>query len=277
MGVNKNKDGNWEWEPTRKHINPVYKEALVKYLNNLDPLFNKAKEKCEFEFVLSLLRIKGIEDPGWDTYENTQEVFRCMSYLKTKIKDFNTIRHVYLWLYGHIVEASVPYEILANLINAISGKRFIIDNFPDKARGKHTIPLLPAEKIDKLKEMAAQANINWFVLPLEDFFDRELRNAIFHSDYTLYEGEVRIRKPIKVYSTDEISSLINKALAYHEAFSSLYLIHIGLYQEPKRIPVHPAFSRDPGEEALTIIRKGYGLIGIKDNWTNPSLTRIGPF
>lgn len=267
MKVIKNQDGNWGWGPTRKKINPVYKESLIKHLNNLDPLFIKAKEKCEFEFILTLFRTRGVEDPGWDSYENTREVFRCISKLKNKVSDFDRIRHIYLWLYGHIIEASEPYEILANLINVISARRYSIENFPDNVRGKYKYPQSPLQKIDRLITMATPVNVSQFVIPLRDLIDRELRNAIFHSDYALYEGEVRIKKPIKSYSSIEINAIINKALAYHEAFEFIYLTHLNSYQEPKIIPVHPEFSRDPNEKAITIIRNGYGLVGLKDNWT----------
>ena len=283
MSVIKNKNGIWEWKSKGKRFNPIYKEAVIKYLNNLDPLFEKAKETCEFEFILTLLRVRGLQDPGWDPYENTLEVFRCIYKIKNKVRDFNTIRHIYLLLYGHIIEASEPYEILANLINVVSGGRFIIDNFPDKSRGRYKIPQSPSEKIDKLKEAANRINLGQTIFPLEDIFDRELRNAIFHSDYSLYNGEVRIRKPVKSYSHEEINTIINKALAYHEAFSNLYFMHIKMYEEPKVIPVHPEFSDDPSERAITIIRKGYGLVGMKDNWSEEEIKmghiphRIGRF
>lgn len=283
MSVIKNKEGIWEWEAERKRFNPVYKDSVIKYLNSLDPLFERAKETCEFEFILTLLRVSGLQDPGWDSYENTLEVFRCISKIKNKVREFKTIRHIYLLLYGHILEASEPYEILANLINVVSGGRFIIDNFPDKSRGKYKIPQSPSEKIDKLKEMANSLNLGQAIFPLEDIFDRELRNAIFHSDYSLYNGEVRIRKPVKSYSHDEINTILNKALAYHEAFSNLFFMYIRMYEEPKIIPVHPGFSNDPNEKAITIIRKGYGLVGLKDKWSKEELEmghiphRIGRF
>lgn len=48
-----------------------------------------------------------------------------------KIRDFETQRYLFLWLYGHIIEASEPYEIAANLITIIDGERFNINNFKE--------------------------------------------------------------------------------------------------------------------------------------------------
>ena len=42
---------------------------------------------------------------------------------------------------------------------------------------------------------------------------------------------------------------------------------ISQYQEPKVIDVHPGFKSFENEKGMVIVRKGYGAVGIKDNWT----------
>jgi len=263
------------WEIRGKTKDPlIYRNSVEKYLNCFDPLFEKAKNKSEFEFIFTLFRFRGLQDAGWDPWENTLEAFDRLTRLKMKIRDFKTIRHLFLWLYGHIVEASEPYETVANLINIIDGKRFTGTNFPPKKIGKYIVPKSPSEKIDTLIKMATKINMSDSVFPFQDVFDRELRNAIFHSDYVLYGNEVRLPKVgTKVYSHDEIQSLINKALAYFATFKNLISIHIKSYQSPKVISVHPEFDSDPRVKAKTIIRKGYGLAGLKDNWTIDELKK----
>ena len=60
----------------RKHKwNSIHRESLLKYLNCLDPLFEKAKTTSEFEFMCTLLRVEGIKSAGWDPWENTVDVF----------------------------------------------------------------------------------------------------------------------------------------------------------------------------------------------------------
>lgn len=121
------------------------------------------------------------------------------------------------------------------------------------------------------------------VNPLIEVLDSCLRNAIFHSDYSLYNAEVRIMNPAKIYSNKEITALLNRGLAYFEVLMTLYNGYILSYDRPKIIPVHKDFGDFTNEKAVTIIRKGFGLIGLKHNWTKEQIKkgyipyRIGKF
>lgn len=264
MPIIRNKNKAWEITGDTSKWNSVYRDSVIKYLNCLDPLFEKAKNTSEFEFVQVLIRVRSQQDAGWDSWENTLEVFSGMMKLGGKIKNFKTRRHLFLWLYGHIVEASEPYEIIANLINIIDGRRFNVENFPDKS-GR---PQSPAEKIDALVKTAQKINMAGSTFPFQDIYNRELRNAIFHSDYVLYGDEVRLPKGHgRKCSNEEIQLLINKSLAYFESLRNLISLYIRNYESPVVIPVSREFSNDPQEMAVTIIRKNYGVVGLKDNWT----------
>lgn len=72
MSIVKDLKGGWDFKNIPKSFNPIYKESLIKYFNTFGPLFNKAKSKSEFEFVLTLLRFRGLKDPGWG------EEFLCL-------------------------------------------------------------------------------------------------------------------------------------------------------------------------------------------------------
>lgn len=272
IGAIKIEDGRCRFKVSLGLV-PVFKESLEGYARALAPLFEKAQKTCEFEFILTLLRVRGIEDAGWDAYENTEKAFNLILGQLKRIKDFETKRHLLLWLYGHTVEASEPYEIVANLINIVKGKRWNMNNFPDRVKGNYRKPLSVAEKIRKLERMAQDINMPEVISPFVDIFDRNLRNAVFHSDYSLFGDEVRIRDPVRVYSNQEITDLFNKAIAHFIVFSELLRAYIASYDKPKIIPVHPEFSRDPKEKTITIIREGYGLVGLKDNWTEDELKR----
>jgi hypothetical protein len=47
----------------------------------LADLFRRTKQKDEFEFTSTLLRIMGIESAGWDTLEETVALFDDLSCL----------------------------------------------------------------------------------------------------------------------------------------------------------------------------------------------------
>jgi hypothetical protein len=58
---------------------------------------------------------------------------------------------------------------------------------------------------------------------MREIWDRELRNAIFHSDYSVHGAEVRFKKDgyPQVYGHEQITTLVNRALAYFDALRFL--------------------------------------------------------
>lgn len=247
--------------------NAAYKKELLNALNSFGPVFSAAKQKSEFEFISALLRVRGVIGPGWDPWENTVEVVEKMQGLHEKA-DYESSVHLLLWIYGHIVEASEPYEILMNMLGIAGGGRWLIKNFQDRTfkNGKKN-PLSPSEKIEILRTRAKQVGQSAGMAPLNGLVDKNLRNAIFHSDYSTHNGNVRISQPSKEYSRDEIYSMANHAIAYFEAIKFLIKTARAEYKKPKVVSVPVQFSGDRDEQAITMVREGEGLIGIKDNWT----------
>lgn len=263
--------GNWVCGKIPRNSNPIYIESLTVYLNCLDPLFSKAKQASNFEFILTLLDISGTKDCGWDASETTQEIFKTFNSLKKRIKYSDEQTYVFLLLYGLIVEASFIYDLLSNLLNVVGGGRYNRDNFPSKKRGGNLVPQSPSEKIRKLLKQSSALKIPKALKELDDIYDRELRNAVFHSNYSLYDEEIRLLEANKRYSTTEIHALINKTLAYYEAIVFLRKYYRNSYTKPEVIDVHPDFSPDTREKAIVMVREGAGVIGIKDIWTKQQI------
>src|SRR5439155_1338552 len=101
---------------------------------------------------------------------------------------------------------------------------------------------------------------------LAEIWDRQLRNAVFHADYALHGAEVRLPGVGEIRTGDQIEDVTGKASAYHDAVSGLRRCHLQSYSEPKRISA-ASFSPDPNEEAIVIVRKGAGAVGLKDAFT----------
>lgn len=261
-------DGTWTLvlEPGDDGRNLDHDEALPRYLTALDPAFTRTQEASEFEFILTLLRVRGMQDAGWDPYETTLRAVPAMTLLHESIgpddANFETARHLQLWVYGHIVEASEPYEILANLLAVTAGERFANQRFPPDGSGR---PQPVGRKLVQLTELAEAVDLAGVVEPMREIYDRDLRNAVFHADYTLHGGRVRLPLRSREYMHDEVMRLVNRALAFHEALALLYRSSVASYETPTEIPVHPGFSADPDERAVTIIREGHGIIGLKHN------------
>jgi hypothetical protein len=178
-------------------------------------------------------------------------------------------RHLELWLFGHIVEASEPYEILSNLIAISQGDTFKIIRFPPRNRR----PQSPGEKIDQLEQAATTANLPGVASPMREVWDRDLSNAIFHSDYSVHGPEVRFKKDghPHAYGHEEIMTLVNRALAYFDALRFLNAHYVGSYTEPKEIAMHPLNAGPPSERAVVMVCEGYGVIGLKHAWTPEEL------
>jgi len=249
-------------DPQKSH--PAYLEALPRYMTAMDPAFARARDRSEFEFLLCLLRVRGVQDAGWDPYETTLRAVPAICAAHEQVTDYEAQRHLDLWVYGHILEASEPYEILANLLAVARGDRFKLERFPVRRGGR---PLSPETKIRILAKAAAAEGVPQIVTPLTESWDRTLRNAVFHADYSLHGADLRTLRPMRKYTHDETMLLINRALAYHNALAALYESHVRSYTEPVVIPVHPDFSADPDERCLVIVRQGHGAVGLKDAWT----------
>lgn len=252
------------------HSHSSYLEALPRYLTAIDPVFVRAREVSEFNFLSSIFAVRGMQDAGWDPYETTQRAIATIKALHDGKIEGEAGRHLALWLYGHIVEASEPYEFLANLVAVTSGGQFESERFPPRTSGS---PLSPKIKIERLEEQATEAGLPDVVVPMKEAWNREFRNAIFHADYSLHGSEVRTIRPIRVYSHDETMTLVNRAMAYHEAISILRRVNIESYTEPVVIPCDPRFSGNPDEMATVIVRDGFGATGIRDAWTVEDLAR----
>ncbi len=283
MKIERNDNGKWTVKAIKKS-HPSYRQSIEKYINIIELYYSQAKHKCEFEFILTLLRFKGASGPGWDPFETLQDAHKAFYKISRKFRSDRFINKQYsLLLYGLIIEASEPYEILANLINIIDGDRYLAKtHFPDYTDSHGRIrSQSPADKIAQLKKKAKNIKLKLDIF--DEFFDNKLRNSIFHSDYTISGNEVRLLNPIKIYLRDEWHTLINRSLAYLEALTIVHYFYISEYKIPQLVKPHPDFSSDPKDICITIIRKGYGLVGLKDNFTEKEIKnghiphRIGRF
>ena len=261
-------DGTWhiEADANERDRRGDYLDALPRYLNGFEPLFIRAKDGDEFQFIVALLGIYGLQDAGWVPYESTEVGVRAATQMHNESADPAAARHLKLWIYGHIVEASAPYDLIANAIQVARGEPARRTWFPDDA-GR---PVSPGSKIHALGAWArADGHVDVEQL-LADVWNRDLRNAIFHADYALHGAEVRLPAVGAIWAGDQIEDLTGKASAYHDAVSGLRRFHLQSYGEPRRISA-ASFSPNPNEAAIVIVRTGDGAVGLKDAFTSSEI------
>jgi hypothetical protein len=86
-----------------------------------EALFCKAKEKDEFEYACTLLRVRGLEDPGWQPLDETQALFDDLSALIAgPLRDDTRVR-LALLLYCHLIEVDAIHEVLDNMVRVTGG------------------------------------------------------------------------------------------------------------------------------------------------------------
>lgn len=262
-----------KWEVKNKKINLFLKKKIIEYLDCIDPLFEKAKNINEFEFICAILESKEIQDAGWDPWEEILNMFHFFSNLIKRVKYYEYTVYIMLWMYGLAIEASFPYKLIANLINIILGIRYNLDPF-NYSKGKNKKIIYPNKKLEFLTKISKKISMDDCIFPFHETFDKDLRNAIFHADFTVYKGEVRINLrngSKKIYTQEEMLKIINKMFAFLVAFENIILYYKQSYESPKIINTPAKAGFDDNEKAVTILRSGDGLVGLKDTFTQEEI------
>jgi hypothetical protein len=146
-----------------------------------------------------------------------------------------------LLIYSHILETDAVYEVIENMLNVTEGRRCSVSplaHLYEKRRKKFFQPSRPpsAKKVvNYLVEHARRNGEPDLVSLLEEMFNEEIRNGFFHSDYTIYKDEFRIRhggfpKAIKI---SDLEKVINKALSFFQSFLHVWTQHRLSYKQSK--------------------------------------------
>jgi len=219
----------------------------TKELNSIDlyaalsDIFEKAKTRDEFEYICSMLRIRGIEDAGWDPLaESHAAIVDYIALIQAPLRDMMKVR-LALLTYSHITEIDAVYDMLANMLRTIKGDRCSLTPFVDYASLTKTVVSSPKQKITALKAMEKEVRLDLLGKIFDCFFEDEIRNAFYHSDYTLYANEFRYRKRvsnIKLPTAAPISDLMEKiehCINFYLAFMKAYEDNRQSYTESKII------------------------------------------
>jgi hypothetical protein len=201
--------------------------------SRLHAVFQAAKASDEFEFACTLMRVRGMEDVGWDPFVETQQlVTDLMRLINAPLVVYTKVR-LGLLVYSHVTEVGSVYEILANLTRVVAGERYAVDPFldhyPRNRKGELQF-LSTAGKVRALKGMLDAVGQPAVVEALDWFFDASVRNAFAHADYTLHEESFRARSEwfeVGGIQTPEIpltllADLLNRAVAFYGEFMREY-------------------------------------------------------
>ena len=241
-----------------------YSQFVEEYMEAFEPLFKKAFDVSEFNVIMTILAMRGMSDGGWDPFENTQDVFEEICKQQRKFRGslgFN----INLWTYLHLIESSEHYEIIANLVNTVKGKDYIIANHKNKKFAN----LKVEQKIDRLKLIARGTDFENVYQPFESAFDARFRNAIAHGDYAIKStgrSGVTIADDAgypTIYELQRTNDLINRAVALHVVIRSLIKHYRSYYKSSTVIKSSASFGHGAPIDVILIVRKRYGVIGFR--------------
>lgn len=215
----------------------------------IDGLFSRAKEVDEFEYASTLLRLRGVEDPGWDPLVETSALVEDLgSLIQAPLHDQTRVR-LGLLLYSHLTEVDAIYEILINLVHVTGGERYSPDPFADlygpPSKPRHEqYPPSSKRVVERTAERSRTAGFGQVGEVLGWFYSDAVRNAFFHSDYVLYRDELRSREAWFVdrdgrrrrsVKLTELADLIDRVVLFYRVFMATYIQHRRSYRAEKQI------------------------------------------
>jgi hypothetical protein len=171
-----------------------HKQALPKYDIDglLTALFAKAKQTDEFEYCSTLLRLRGMEAAGWDPLKESLALMQQVIRVVQAPIDPVLRERLWLFLYCHATEMNDLYHIVGNMLRICAGLRYSMDCFAGVNHPSGNPANYPSSKAARIREWADAQGMNELGEMFTDLVVKEVRNAFFHSDYTLHDGNFHI-------------------------------------------------------------------------------------
>ena len=195
-------------EPTKELMDDIYRDKVLRARReSAESRFRAGPEL--FEWACTMVRVTGIKDTGWDSYTESiallEDLTQLMSLELPKDRfpnPANTQARLALIAYSHMVEMSVPYELLANLLRLRMGMKYSAEPLSHlnrlesaKVNGvkvKRVKTASPLRKINEIDKMAAKASVPDVGAALRGIYNGTIRNAVYHSDYAVHADSFRL-------------------------------------------------------------------------------------
>lgn len=235
-------------------------------LDDLTSLFEEARTNSEFDFVLTLINYKGMGTPKLTT--NLYEWFDAIEFYK---RLYNSVSlkektRIGVLIYSTFFESSDFYNIIGSLCRIKLGYKGSSYLFWKTKKYERLLGI--GEKHEFLLELledAGKQNIANFFL---DNHFKEIRNAFFHSAYSLSDEEYILHDSDPVFiggigqSSLNVDSFlypkIDLIISIFDTFKKAYLASVNLYQEDKEV-----VGLFPDRYKITILGSANGLKGFR--------------
>lgn len=243
-----------------------------------EALWTDAFKKRPFDAVCALLRVAGLQDAGWDPFEESEAAFKDYNWhLKAKSKELSDKSQwrIGLLMYCQACEMSAIHHMLANLLRILVDQPYHINPLGSLGRAskKRMFKWYPPSakvKWHKILEMADAAKRPDLVRLIENVYDDQVRNAVSHSDYIITKDTFRWTEsglggqlPL-----ENLSNLIANAFSFTGRFMAVRDRWLKLITAKHR------YHRWPNYEVLELLRSGGKLDGFRVHFSNGTSARF---
>jgi len=238
------------------------KEAI----NDLATLFDEAKQKSEFDFVLTLMNYRGMGTHK--LMSNLYEWFDAIEFYKALYNSQmgKEKTRIAALIYSTFFENSDFYNIIGSLCRVKIGYKGSSYLFWKTKKYKKLLGI--GEKQEALLELLHDAGKSNII----DFFNqnhhKEIRNTFFHSayalsdeDYILHDTEPIFIEGLGISSfniNDFLYPKVDNVIQFFDTFKKLYLDSFASYTEDKEV-----VGKFPNPSKITILGKEDGLKGFR--------------
>ena len=243
-----------------------------------ETLWNDAFKARPFDAVCTLLRVAGLQDAGWDPFEESQAAFKDYNWhLEAKSPDLSDKSQwrIGLLMYCQTCEMSAVHQMLANLLRILVDQPYHMNPLgslgrADKKRMFKWYPPSAKVKWHKIIEMANAAKRADLVRLVENMYDDRVRNAFSHSDYVITadafrwtEGGLGGHLPL-----ENLNNLIANAFSFGGVFMGIRDRWLGL------TATIPRYHRWPNFEVFELLKSGGKLDGFRVHFSNGTSARF---
>ena len=249
-------------------MTPEEQEKINKLpLNNL---FLAAVEKSPFDALCTILRVDGMSDPGWDPLEESQATIEHYAALaKAETTSKRRKMRLGVLIYCHITEMGASYEVVSNLLRILQGKSYQLDPFQDlekEFKDGTRIPPSLSQKLKRIRKQAEGIGSPEIYAAFDTVVVRDLRNAFYHSDYSITENEFRLTRGFgKSIPWDDVKQIIEKGLDHYARFTAMHKSALA------SLRTAPQFHKVGDWRVLELLRSADGeLYGFSVHFSNDS-------
>ena len=165
----------------------------------IEALWRDAFQRRPFDTICTLLRVAGLQDAGWDPFEESTAAFEDFNWhLKAEDEALSSKSQwrIGLLIYCQAIEMSAVHATLANILRILLGQPYHLNPLgslgrPDKRRTFRFYPPSAKVKWKKLRDMATDAECADLIRIIDAVYNDSVRNAFSHSDYILSDTHFR--------------------------------------------------------------------------------------